>query len=506
MRTKSTLKTFLYGIFFTTIIAILGLIKTKLLLQYLGDEYVGIYQLFYQIYLYLSIVDGGVGASVTFRLFKPVNEKNYDKINSIMEASRRYFNKIGIIVILLGFLISFEIMFFIKETTIDSLYIKICFILYIIASAVSYFTTSHAFLFESEQKLYKSSNLNHSLSILESVAAIVIASLGGKLLTILISFVILSILRNVVLYTISKKEHKYLAKPDKIDDSFKKDANNLIVNKISNLVLENSNLIFVSKYLGLTYVTIFSAYNQIVTMIKLMIQRLNSALFPSVGNMLVDAKEKAKDVFNELNSLLFFMGNILFVALYFTLTPFISLWYGENYTANNIICLLFVAILYLNIIKIPLESYVKASGNFNSIKKSSIFQAILCLVLSMLLVKKCGISGVLFATFISTFVGVIFVFPKIIYKKIIDDKLINYFLKFFKYSIGLVINFIIIYYLEGLIPANSLVIWFLKGALIFGVSTIINYIYFYVVKELVFMERIKYLLKKFIKGKQKKAA
>ena len=84
MRTKSTLKTFLYGIFFTTIIAILGLVKTKLLLQYLGDEYVGIYQLFYQIYLYLSIVDGGVGASVTFRLFKPVNEKNYDKINSIM--------------------------------------------------------------------------------------------------------------------------------------------------------------------------------------------------------------------------------------------------------------------------------------------------------------------------------------------------------------------------------------------------------------------------------------
>ena len=92
------------------------------------------------------------------------------------------------------------------------------------------------------------------------------------------------------------------------------------------------------------------------------------------------------------------------------------------------------------------------------------------------------------------------------YKKIIDDKLINYFLKFFKYSIGLVINFIIIYYLEGLIPTNSLVIWFLKGALIFGISTIINYIYFYVVKELVFMERVKYLLKKFIKGKQKKAA
>ena len=65
MRTKNTLKTFLYGILFTSIIAVLGLVKTKILLDYLGDEYVGVYQLFYQIYLYLSLVDGGIGASIT---------------------------------------------------------------------------------------------------------------------------------------------------------------------------------------------------------------------------------------------------------------------------------------------------------------------------------------------------------------------------------------------------------------------------------------------------------
>lgn len=112
MRTKNALKTFIYGIFFTIIIAILGLIKTKVLLKCLGDEYVGIYQLFYQIYLYLSIVDGGVGASVTYRLYKPVSENDANSINKIMEASRRYFNKIGIIVTILGFLLSFEIMFF----------------------------------------------------------------------------------------------------------------------------------------------------------------------------------------------------------------------------------------------------------------------------------------------------------------------------------------------------------------------------------------------------------
>lgn len=79
LRTKNTLKTFLYGIFFTSIIAILGLVKTKILLSCLGDEYVGVYQLFYQIYLYLSIVDGGIGASVTYQLYKPISSNNTKK-------------------------------------------------------------------------------------------------------------------------------------------------------------------------------------------------------------------------------------------------------------------------------------------------------------------------------------------------------------------------------------------------------------------------------------------
>lgn len=496
MRTKSTLKTLIYGLILTSIIAVLGLIKTKILLKYLGVEYVGIYQLFYQIYLYLSIVDGGVGASVSFRLFKPVSENDYDTINEIMEGSRRYFNKIGIFVILLGILISFEIMFFIKETTINTLYIKICFILYIVSSALSYFTTSHAFLYEAEQKLYKSSNLNHLLSIFESISAILIAYLGGKLLTILISFVALSLIKNFILYYISKKEHKYLKKVKTADNSFKKDANNLIINKIGTLIIENSNLIFISKFLGLTYVTIFSAYNQITTMIKQMIQRLNSALFPSVGNLLVSAKDKAKTVFYELNSLLFFIGNILFVSLYFMLTPFITLWYGKSYSASNVVCLLFVMILYFQIIKIPLESYAKASGSFKSIKNSSIFQAILSIVLSLILIKKYHIAGVLFSTFISMFIGVIFVYPKIVYKDIIEDKICKYFIKMFKYVIGLIISFIIIYYLENLISVNSLMTWFIKGVIIFMLCLIINFIYFYIMKELLFIDRIKFFINK----------
>ena len=496
MRTKSTLKTFLYGILFTSIIAILGLVKTKILLSCLGDEYVGVYQLFYQIYLYLSIVDGGIGASVTYQLYKPISDNNTKKINNIIEGSRRYFNKIGIFVILLGILISFEIMFFIKETTISVLYIKICFILYIISSAISYFSTSYAFLYEAEQKLYKSSNLNHLLSITESVAAIVIALVGGKLLTILICFVILSLLKNIILIVISKKDHIYLKKSKNPDFSFKKDANSLIINKINTLVFENSNVLIVSKFLGLKIVIVYNAYNQIVTMIKQMIQRFSAALLPSVGNLLVSEKQKARNIFKELNALLFYLANVLVVPIFFMLSPFISLWYGSEYESTIFVCLLFSLLLYVEIIRISLETYVKASGEFKKIRNCGIYQSIVCVTLALILVNKMGISGVLLSTFIAFTTGTFIQYPRIICQHIINDKTISYYLKCCKYFIGLVINFVIIYLIQSYIHINSLITWGVKGVILFVISLFITSVYFYLAKEFIFFERVKFILKK----------
>ena len=140
MRTKNTMKTFVYGIIFTSIIALLGLIKTKVLLTYLGSEYVGVYQLFSQMYVYLSLVDGGIGASIAYQLYKPIQEKDEDKINKIIAGARYYFKIVGIIVIVIGIILSLGIMFFIKETTIYACYINLCCFLFLASSACFYFS------------------------------------------------------------------------------------------------------------------------------------------------------------------------------------------------------------------------------------------------------------------------------------------------------------------------------------------------------------------------------
>ena len=498
MRTKNILKTFLYGLALTSVIAILGLVKTKVLLDRLGEEYVGAYQLFTQLFTYLSLVEGGIGAGIAFHLYEPIHNKNTKKINAVFLGAKKYFRIIGIIIICLGVLLSFGIMLLIKETSISEIYIKVCFILFVISSAMNYFTSAHALLYEAEQKLYKSSNLNHILSICESIAAIVIAILGGKLLTILLVFLVMSILKNIILVLRSRKDHKYIEKINKttpVDMSFKKEANNLIITKLSSLLNDNIDILILSTFIGFKPVVIYTAYNQIVNMITQMVQRLNSALLPSVGNLLVSEKNKARETFTELNSLLFFIGSLVFVPLYYLLTPFIGLWYGEEYTVTNIICLFFVTILYINIIKISLESYIKAAGEFKSVRNCSIFQSVVNLILSLALVGKYGIGGVLAATVFSFIVGNFINFPRIISKKIINDRTINYYKKVFKYLIGLTINLVICYFVNNFLQNTNLATWLLNGFILFAINFTLTVAFYIITKETSFLKRTKLITK-----------
>ncbi|MFA5603426.1 MAG: oligosaccharide flippase family protein [Bacilli bacterium] len=496
MRTKNSVKTFVWGVFFTVIIAVLGLFKTKVLLQYLGAENVGIYQLFFQIFTYLSLADGGLTAGVTYCLYKPISDNDYQNINAILNGAKSYFRKIGYVIIVLGLIISFNLSVFIKSTSLDYFYIQISFILFILASAMSYFVSTHAILYNAEQKLYKANNINLSVTIIKSILEIILVLIGFKLVTLMIMFLILMLLRNLILVYISKKEHRYFDSNIKKDNTFKKETKNLMVRKVSQLIFENTDIILISKFLGLTHVVIYTFYYQIVHMIKLIVNKINSALLPSVGNLLISNKNKNIPIFDEINSLLFFVGSIICIPLYFMLSPFIEIWFGKDYVASNIISLFFVILLYVDIIKIVLIVFADASGNFKSMRKVSVFQSAANLILSIILIFNYEIAGVLLATILTNIIGDLLIIPKVINEKVLGRTVSKYYYKCLKFIIGLSINILITILLFKDLLVNNLFEWLLWGVVIFTLNFIITMLYYYFIKELTFLNRIKQLLKK----------
>ena len=141
MRTKKTAKNLVISLVLTTLVAIIGLFKIKVFLNYLGDEATGIYQLFSQILSYISLVDAGLTSSLLYSLYDPVAKENYGKINAILKGGRNFYNKIAVLIVIIGLIVSFKIDFFLSDYTMPLWYIQVCFILFVIASAINYFVT-----------------------------------------------------------------------------------------------------------------------------------------------------------------------------------------------------------------------------------------------------------------------------------------------------------------------------------------------------------------------------
>ena len=415
MRTEKTVKNLVISTLLTTIIALIGLIKIKVFLNYMGDEATGIYQLFNQILSYISLVDAGLTSSLLYSLYKPISANDKNKINSTLKGGRNFYNKIAIIIIIIGFIVSFKIDFFLASYTIPLWYIQLCFILFIIANALNYFVTSRKVLLEAKQNLYKVHLVVYGTMILKSILEIILLMCNLNLLSLMILFVIISIIQNFIIILVSKRDYPELTyKNVEPDNTFKKQTKNLIAQKVASIVFNNIDVILISKYISSTTVVVYTSYMYIVNSLKNIVKKIGSSSLASVGNLLATEKEKARDIFYEYNSMCFYIANIVCVPLLLVLTSFVAVFYGEAYILSFLGSLFVVIILYFCIIEIPFDVYMSALGYFDKVKKCVVFQSVVNLILSLILLFAMGIEGVLLATIISYLVGQFSLYPKIL--------------------------------------------------------------------------------------------
>lgn len=496
MRTEKTAKNLIIGTVLTTIIALIGLFKIKVFLSYLGDEATGIYQLFSQIFSYISLVDAGLTSSILYSLYKPISNNDTKKVNAILKGGRNFYNKIAFIIIALGILVSFKIDFFLSDYTLPLWYIQVCFILFIISSSINYFVTTRKVILEARQNLYKVHLVVYTLMIVKGLLEIILLLLGLKLLSLMILFIVISIIQNIIIIIVSKKDYpELLYSGNEVDNSFKKETKNLIAQKLAGIVFNNIDVILISKYISSASVVIYTSYVYIINSLQNIVKKIGSSSLASVGNLLVTEKGKAKDIFYEYNSMCFYLAGIICVPLLLVIDSFVATFYGASYVLPYLGSVCVVLILYFKIIEIPLDVYNSALGYFGKIKKCIIFQSIINLVLSFILLFVMGTPGVLLATVISYIVGEFAIYPKILNDNYFKDNKINYYQNSFKLLIISVISYGLLFLVVRNIEVNNLFNWFLLGIGTFIINFIITTLYYKIIKQLSFVERIKRLIK-----------
>jgi O-antigen/teichoic acid export membrane protein len=493
-KTKKTALNLITDVVPLLIVSLLGIFKVKLFIQYLGNETMGLYNLFSNIMVYVSLVDGGISSAILYSLYKPNAEGNDSKLSELLTGSRIVFSKIGMIVFGIAFIVSFFVIFLIKDCAFDYWYIVLTFLLFSLSNVIAYFYTPYRELLNVKEKKWIYNLTGQGAQIVLSTLEIVMLVTGWKFGYILLMHSVVRLISHIIEQIICRKLYPHISfhNPNK-DFSFKKYLNSLIFHKINGLISSNIDTVIISSFLGLGQVAIYSTYHYIVNMLKKFTSRLSGSMTAIIGNGLVKDKERMYEVYKEFNGMLFYVAIVVCVPLILSINGFIDIFYEGRIATSMIVAIAFSLILFMYTIKLNTVLYVTAGGLYKETKHCAIVDTIVNLVLSLVLVHFVGISGVLFATAISVFIAEYIMKTIVVHKNVFNRSARGYFVNNIKFFIVFVLDFIGGYYIVNLFTISHLSTWFVFFIIFTFINGLLIFIIFKIFKETKFIGRIKML-------------
>lgn len=474
---------------------ILGRIATMLmdfvlrtvLIRCLGIQYGGVSTLFTDILQVLSLMELGLGGAIIYALYKPLADEDYPKINALMRFYKNAYNAIAIGVFALGLICIPFLGSIVKDVPNIKEDIRIIFMLYVAASSCSYLVIY-------KETLIKASQMSRVVVRIEMIVQIVFMGLESLMLFIFREYMIYLVLR-VISYLarnvlVSREVKKRFPKVNfngkerlnsQEKNRLKNDIGAMALYKISGVVLNGTDSIIISAFLGTGIVGIIGQYRMIQNFISNMSNNIWVSVLPSVGNLATtNNTEKQYKVFSRVNFGSFVFSAIVSVAMFVLINPLVGLWVGKDYTVSTSVAAAIAFNMYLFLTILPFQTFRDANGLFVQGKYRPVIMSAINVGLSLLLVKQWGLFGVLFATPISRLFTQTWFDPYVVYKYVFKRSPKLYYFDFIKHSIITLLcawgswRLLII-----LGVANGMINLILGACICFAVTMIVYYILFH---------------------------
>lgn len=151
-----------------------------------------------------------------------------------------------------------------------------------------------------------------------------------------------------------------------------------------------------------------------------------------MGNLVAEKNEASiKQVFWELMAFRFFIAGIVCLGIITLVNPFIILWLGEKYVLSETTVALFAINFFMLQVRQPVDVFKQAYGLYSD-TWAPVAQSIINLGMSLLLVNKFELSGVLMGTSCSLIIIIMLWRPYFLFTKAFHWPFYEYALGFLK--------------------------------------------------------------------------
>ena len=153
MRVKNSLKNISISIATQIIITLLGFISRKVFLDSLGTEYLGVNGLLTNVLSMLSLVESGIGVSITYNLYKPLAENDKENIIALVQLYKKLYGILAILIFLLS-LTLYPFLGILINNSSNIPFIGVIYFIFVVKNVISYLNAHKWSLINSDQKGY----------------------------------------------------------------------------------------------------------------------------------------------------------------------------------------------------------------------------------------------------------------------------------------------------------------------------------------------------------------
>lgn len=406
---------------FQIVLFIAGLITPRIMLKYYGSDVNGLVSSITQFINYFRLVEAGLSGAAIYSLYKPLANKNYDGVNSIVSATRKFYMQSGYIFVALTVVMAVIYPLYIKSDILLPTEVAILVLILGVNGALEFFTLSkYRVLLTADQKTYVISLSSVVYTIVNTIIVVVLGMMQVNIITLRFVALLSIFLRSFILMIYVKRNYKYLdykAKPNNKALDKRWDALYLQILGVVHTGAPVVILTLVNK--DLKIISVYAIFNMVLTGINGILEIFKSGLSASFGDVIARGETKVlQKSYTEFEYSYYALITIVYSISFIMIMPFIRM-YTSGVTDINynvpLLGFLFVLNGLLYNIKTPQGMLVISAGMYKETRVQVTIQGLITVVFGFLLAPFIGIYGVLIASIVSNIyrdIDLMFFIPK----------------------------------------------------------------------------------------------
>ncbi len=382
---------------------LINFINRSVFAQQLSQDYLGLQSLFSSVLTILSLAELGVGSAITYALYKPIAHDDTKQIAIIMAFFRKAYIAIGVVILVLGALLTPFITLIISGTP-DINHLHLYFYLFVFNTGISYFFSYKAILITAYQREYVVNIVQYLALGVMSILQIAVLFLTQNYLIFLVVMIVSTVIQNVTLAYLADRSYPFLRQPvhDKLDrETFVSIRNNvgaLVLHRVGGIATSPLTTVFISSFVGLGASALYYNYFMIESALERIFDKFFWAITPSMGNFAVlEGRQRAFDMFKTI----FFLNAMIYAVVacgyICAVNALIPVWVGAQYLFPLSTTIILAVMIYTYGMRSAEQLFTSAYGLYWQSRYKPVAEFAVFCVLGAIGAQFFGVNGVLLA-------------------------------------------------------------------------------------------------------------